>query len=663
METNWHTYWRSPGAAGDATKIAWELPAGVSAGATLWPVPEKLPDPDLTTYIYKDEVVLLTPLKLAAELPAGTLNLKAKVSWLECEVSCIPESDTVQAKVNVGDETKPSKDAPLLEAWLKKLPLSGEGLSAHAWWEKPATGDTRRLILEWDAAKGASEPDFFPDTNPQFEVEGPTEPLHAESGKLSLRKLVKKLSGDWPSQVTGLLVEKVGGREMAFEADLRVLPAAPGAALAASGVPAASLWQMLLYAFCGGLILNVMPCVLPVIALKILGFVAQAKDEPARIRKLGLIYAAGVLVSFLVLAGFVVGLKAAGRQAGWGMQFGNPEFLVVLTVLVTLVALNLFGLFEVNLSGRAMGAAGTLAARHGAAGAFFNGVLATVLATPCTAPFLSIALGFAFAQSPPVIVLMFVTVGLGLASPYVVLSWQPAWLKFLPKPGAWMQRFKVAMGFPMLATAFWLLSLIPIHYGERAWWLGFFLILVALAAWLFGEFFQRGSSRRGLALALTVVVLAIGYGVVLEGRLHWRSPEAGSAQSEHIEASPSGVVWQPWSAEAVASARKEGRPVIVDFTAKWCLTCNTLVKPALENQSVRDRLEQINALPLLGDYTRFPAAITEELKQFGRAGVPLILVYPKNPSEPPFVLPDPSPLRPPSSYSAVIVSYLERAVR
>jgi thiol:disulfide interchange protein DsbD len=344
------------------------------------------------------------------------------------------------------------------------------------------------------------------------------------------------------------------------------------------------------------------------------------------------------------------------------MQFSSPEFLVVLTVLVTLVALNLFGLFEVNLGGRAMGAAGTLAARHGPAGAFFNGVLATVLATPCTAPFLSIALGFAFAQNPPVIVLMFLTVGIGLASPYLILSWQPAWLKFLPKPGPWMQRFKVAMGFPMLATAFWLLSLVPIHYGERSWWLGFFLILLAFAAWLFGEFFQRGRSRRGVALALTLAALATSYGVVLEGRLHWRSPEAGLAQTEGLEAPPSGLAWRPWSAAAVAGARQEGRPVIVDFTAKWCLTCNTLVKPALENPSVCDRVEQINALPLLGDYTRFPPAITDELKQFGRAGVPLILVYPRNPSEPPFVLPDPSPLLPPSHYSAVILSYLERAV-
>src|SRR5439155_16189439 len=217
-----------------------------------------------------------------------------------------------------------------------------------------------------------------------------------------------------------------------------------------------------------------------------------------------------------VLAGLVIGVKAAGHRAGWGMQFGNPQFLIILTVLVTLVGLNLFGLFEINLSGRVLGAAGTLASKHGAAGAFFNGVLATILATPCTAPFLGVALGFAFAaQSAAIIVLMFLTVGLGLALPYVLLSWHPAWLKFLPKPGAWMEKFKIAMGFPMLATAFWLFSLLPIHYGLRAWWLGIFLIIIALAAWVFGEFGQRGRSRRGMAMVVALAFLITGYVVVL----------------------------------------------------------------------------------------------------------------------------------------------------
>ena len=241
-----------------------------------------------------------------------------------------------------------------------------------------------------------------------------------------------------------------------------------------------------------------MPCVLPVIALKILGFVSEARSEPRRVRKLGMIYALGVLLSFLALAAVVIGVKAAGHHAGWGMQFGSPVFIVCLTTLVTLVALNLFGIFEVTLGGRALDTAGELASKHGAAGAFFNGVLATVLATPCTAPFLGAALGFAFAQSASVIVLIFLTVGLGLSAPYILLSWNPAWLKFLPKPGAWMEKFKIAMGFPMLATVVWLFNVAASSYGKNVLWLGIFLVVVAFAAWIFGEFFQRGRRHRGV---------------------------------------------------------------------------------------------------------------------------------------------------------------------
>jgi thiol:disulfide interchange protein DsbD len=394
---------------------------------------------------------------------------------------------------------------------------------------------------------------------------------------------------------------------------------------------------MLLYAFIGGVILNIMPCVLPVIALKILGFVSQARDEPRRVRFLGFVYGIGVLVSFLVLAGLVIGVKAAGQTAGWGMQFGNPQFLVILTVLVTLVALNLFGLFEITPGSRVMNTAGQLASKHGPAGAFFNGVLATVLATPCTAPFLGAALGFAFAQPPSIIILVFLTVGLGLAFPYVLLSWNPAWLKFLPKPGPWMENFKVAMGFPMLATAFWLFSLIPLHYGDRSWWLGLFLTVVAFAAWIYGKFVQQRGSKAALGVAL--VVLLAAYVGIAEAQLKWRAPSAGST-TVAASAEIGGLPWQPWSPEAVSAARADGRPVLVDFTAKWCLTCNTIVKPALESQAVRDKVKEVNALPLLGDYTRFPKNITEELNRYGRAGVPLVLVFPGDPAKPALVLPE-----------------------
>ncbi len=522
MDPRWHIYWRNPGASGMATKIDWQLPAGITPGAIQWPTPEKLPDQDLTTYIYTNEVVLLVPLKLASDLRPGRLDLKANVSWLECDMSCVPGEADVQATLSVGSETRPSKDADLLRTWQTNLPKSAEALSARAWWEKDGAGKSRYLLLEWASPTPAGEADVFPDASDDYEVQPATERIPSEPGKIRLRQEVKQLAGDWPRQISGVLIQQTGSKRLAYEVSLPI--GASNAAAAASpaqpaeiGPAAPSVWKVLIYAFLGGLILNVMPCVLPVLALKILGFVGQAKDEPRRVRALGLIYALGVLVSFLVLAGLVIGVKAAGHKAGWGMQFGNPQFLVLLTALVTLVALNLFGIFEINPGAKVMDTAGTLASKHGPAGAFFNGVLATILATPCTAPFLGAALGFTFTQTAWVIVLVFVVVALGLASPYVVLSWQPSWLRFLPKPGAWMERFKVAMGFPMLATAVWLFSLIPLHYGKRTLWLGLFLVILALAAWIYGEFVQRGHAHRKLGVIACLALLA---GAIFT---HWKA--------------------------------------------------------------------------------------------------------------------------------------------
>ncbi|HEY5912684.1 MAG TPA: protein-disulfide reductase DsbD domain-containing protein [Verrucomicrobiae bacterium] len=660
MDPHWHTYWKNAGASGIPTKVEWKLPKGVTAGEIQWPVPEKLPDPDLTTYIYKDTVVLLVPLTLSADLPPGPLALKVDVSWLECEVQCLPGSGVVEASLRVGPESKLSPDASLLANWEKKLPLQSTPAGARAYWEKAADGDSRPLVLEWKTDAGLTNADFFPYANDDFEVQGPTEKLQSDPGLARLRKQVKKTAGDWPKEVLGLLVQEASGQRSAYQVKLSVGQTASFAA-ATKDTPGAggpsvkgpSLWNMLFYAFIGGLILNIMPCVLPVLALKVLGFVSQAREDPRRARKLGLIYGLGVVSSFLGLALIVIGLQSAGHRAGWGFQFGNPYFLVVMTTLVTLIALNLFGVFEVHLGGRAMDAAATLSSKHGATGAFFNGLLATLLATSCTAPFLGAAVGFAFAQPPPIVLMVLGTVGLGLAAPYVVLSWQPGWLKLLPKPGAWMERFKVLMGFPMLAAAVWLFSIAALHYGDRAFWLAIFLVFVGLAAWVYGEFAQRNRTHVGIAIAAAVAILAGGYAFALEDHLRWRQP-VGQGTST-VENEPGGIQWQRWTPAAVAEARSQGRPVLVDFTAKWCLTCNTIVKPALESASVKQKLRELNGAAFLGDYTGFAPEITDELKRYNRAGVPLVLVFPKKQGAPAIVLPE-------ALTPGMVVNALERAV-
>jgi thiol:disulfide interchange protein len=652
MDPGWHTYWKNPGEAGEATDIKWQLPPGVTAGQIHWPLPEKLPPADVTTYGYENEVVLLVPLTLASNLPAGPLNLAAKVSWLECKESCIPANTTIEARLNIGDETKPSADAAMIEAWNNKVPVADNSAlgSTSAWWKKPPDGDKRPLIIDRkfsDNTATQTKPasvDFFPAASDNYDIQPATETITASSSEIRLRKLVQKFSGEWPKEISGVIVLENGGSRTGIDVKIPVSDQPPAeetisaTANPSSSPPPQPLWQMLIYAFIGGLILNIMPCVLPVIALKILGFVSEARSEPRRVRALGLIYALGVLVSFLALAAVVIGVKTAGRHAGWGMQFGSPVFIVCLTTLVTLVALNLFGVFEVTLGGRALDAAGGLASKHGAPGAFFNGVLATTLATPCTAPFLAPALGFAFSQPAATIVLIFLTVGLGLASPYILLSCNPAWLKFLPKPGAWMEKFKIAMGFPMLATAVWLFNLAYDDYGKNVLWLGIFLVIVALAAWVFGEFVQRGRQRKIVATIATLLLLVGGYALALEKELDWRQamPQAGTGS---LKESPDGIDWQAWSPAAVATARAAGKPVLVDFTADWCLTCQVNKRTSIEIPSVRAKLKSLNAVALIGDYTHFPDAITTELGRFNRAGVPLVLVYPKDAGVPPIVLP------------------------
>ncbi|MBK7999377.1 MAG: hypothetical protein IPK15_11865 [Verrucomicrobia bacterium] len=555
MAPKWHTYWENGGDSGAATKVDWTLPAGITAGEILWPVPEKYEAAGLITYVYHDEIVLLIPLSVAPSATAGKADLSALASWLECSELCLPAKSKVAASLTIGTESVTSPQAARIEAAKKALPQPKPSSFAKAWWESAADGDKRPLLIEWPVTAGALESDFFPHTSTNVTVSASTEFVATNAGTIRLRKQVEKLGATWPSEIAGVIVQREPGAETLSASFIKLAigdtsSATPSSTPSALGnVETKSLFAWLAYAFLGGLILNVMPCVLPVIALKILGFVSQSRENPKRVRTLGLLYTLGVLVSFLILSGIIIGLRLAGQKAGWGIQFSNPQFVIVLAVVVTLVALNLFGVFEVTLGGGALDAASEAASRHGGGGAFMNGVLATVLATPCTAPFLGAALGFASVQPAPVIVLFFLTIGLGLAFPYLLLSWNPTWLKFLPKPGAWMERFKVAMGFPMLATALWL----------------------------------------------------------------------------------------------------------------WCLTCNVSVKPALESKAVLEKLAGINALGLVADYTSYSPVISAELERFGRGGVPLVVVYPADASQPPLVLPEPLPY--PAPYTPTILEALGKAVK
>lgn len=647
MAPQWHTYWKNPGDSGMATEIQWELPAGVTAGEIQWPVPEKYEFEGFYTHVYHDEVVLLVPLTVGADVAPGPTEVRAKVKWLECHEVCIPGSAQISSPLVIAREARASTNAPVLAEWERRLPVESESFKVTASWENEADGDSRSMIVEAGFTSGTGVEDFLPYLEAGHEISAPTEVIAKTDTSLRLRKKVLRF-GDagWPDQFSGIFLGAKGSRPAAYEFVAAIggqpLPTTTAAETAGAAAPLISFWQMLLYAFIGGLILNIMPCVLPVIALKILGFVQQSKEAPARVRRLGLIYGVGVLCSFLALAALVIGVRLAGQAAGWGMQFKSPQFLVAMTVLVMLVALNLFGVFEVNAGSGVMNTAGRLSGREGASGAFFNGVLATVLATPCTAPFLAPALGFALNNQQPLwmVVLFFLTIGAGLAFPYVLLSFQPAWLKFLPKPGPWMERFKQLMGFPMLATAFWLYTLAAPRFGDNGTlWLGLFLVLIGMSVWIWGEFVQRGRTGRMAGRFVAVAVAAVAYLLALETKLHWRDPQVARADSGE-EVVIDGIRWLRWSPEVIARVQDEGRPVVVDFTADWCLTCHTVVKPAIESDAVQARVKDLNAALVIADYTDYPERMTLELQRFNRAGVPMVLVYPGRPGAEPEVIPD-----------------------
>jgi len=642
MADGWHVYWRNPGdEVGMKTRVEWALPKGLSAGPIQWPVPDKTTEKEFDTLTYSGTVLLLVPIEIPADQGAGALNLKAKVRWLECHEECVPGSTTVETSLRIGDVAEASAQAAEIQAARNRVPRKVADLPIRAVWESPDGVDPRKLLVSWKPTAGISAFDVYPfePGNGVAKVSVKTEGMTSENGHLRLRKNVPSGESGWPQRLEGLLVPAGQGTaaepvEFSIPIEPASVQTAKAADVVAEPVSLAELLLKLLSAFVGGLILNVMPCVLPVLALKVLGFVQQAKEEPRRVRTLGLVYGAGVLASFLVLAGVALAVQAAGGTASWSAPFQNPVFRVLITVLITLVALNLFGVFELTLGGSAMQKASDLSSKEGWSGAFFNGVLAAVLATPCTAPFLASALAFAFLQPPLVILLFFVAIGAGLALPFVALCWQPAWLRFLPRPGVWMVRFKVAMGFPMLATAMWLFWFTAGRLGEAGsgvLWFGLFLVVLAMAAWVWGEFVQRSTRGRGWARVATLVLIAAGYFGLLERQLDWRTPSTAKKAK--------GLDWQKWSPAAVDQARREGHPVLVDFTADSCLNCKWNKATAIEIDSTRARIKASGVRVFEGDFTDGDPVIAEELKKHGRRGVPLVLVYSPDPSRPPEVLP------------------------
>jgi thiol:disulfide interchange protein len=599
MLPGWHTYYKEAGDAGMPTRVVWTLPPGFKASELIWQKPSKFTDAGITTYGYNAPNLTGATITPPANF-SGPVKIKAHVSWLCCKDICIPGKADLTLTLPQTDK-EPTKSSNAAD--FEQLGWAGKVTDLVGMDEKKAPAAAVSSTSTNASPPGASGPGA-PSSNTSANS---TTPLNLTNSSNVAD------SGD------SLLTEK----------------------LDVQGEQTISLPLCFLFALIGGFILNFMPCVLPVIALKVVGIVEQAHGDRALIQKHALAFTAGMIGTFLLLAGILIAVRAAGGSAGWGFLFQLPGFLIGMCVVVLLFALSLFGLFYISLPNQ--DSVDKLASRNDLIGTFFKGVLATVLSTPCTAPFLGTALGFAFTQSSLTIALIFLTIGVGMALPYFVLLLRPDMLKFIPKPGVWMERFKESMGFVLMATVVWLLYILGQTTGTdgviRA---VAFLVAISFAAWIIASFtnLSSSSSRKSSIWAVALSVVALSF-YACYGSL----PGYGLTPVKQVSTAPSGgatgaIDWKPYDLSELDKSLKAGKTVFVDFTADWCLTCKVNERTVLDSKPVTDKLKALNVVTMQADYTNQSPAIGKILAKFNRSGVPLYIVFPgKNPTKP-IVLPE-----------------------
>jgi thiol:disulfide interchange protein DsbD len=605
---HWHVYWRNPGASGSAPVIRWKLPEGWEAGAIRWPVPKRIRVGPLTNYGYEDTVTFLVPMQVPEEpLPARRLAVTADAEWLVCREACIPESGRFTLGLNdpdvdnVTDTATSETFAATRKHWPEATTLTGR---------YRLDGDTLALSVGKPDRMAANPAEVWFAANQWGPVDASGVQRWQGTGAVFLLRVP---TGDVPptgnKPLEGLLVAEFedSGSTLRQGYQVRLTAGPPIAEKLTPGLVAA-----LVFALLGGLILNVMPCVLPVLGIKILGFVRETSSENRRLVLHGLIYAAGIMVSFGLLATTLLVLRAGGESLGWGFQLQSPLLVSLLAYLMLLVGLNLVGVFAVG-SGL-MGLGQSLTGLGGLFRSFATGVLAAVVASPCTAPFMGAALGFAITRPTWEALSVFLTLGAGFALPVLLLSLFPAWARFIPKPGPWMQRLQQLLAFPMFATAAWLLWVLSQQTEARAYGAALAgLVVVALAAWVYGQWHPR-SWRLGLLGVGLTVALGLLLGPVAA------PPDTSRPLSADRDE-------RAWSEQAVQQLTAAGRPVFVNFTAAWCITCKVNERVALSTNATRQLFQSRSVAYLVADWTRRDPAISRQLERYGRSGVPLYLLY------------------------------------
>jgi thiol:disulfide interchange protein/DsbC/DsbD-like thiol-disulfide interchange protein len=649
INEHWHVYWVNAGDSGEPPHIAWTLPAGLSAGPMQFPIPQRLPLGPLMDFGYEDEVAFPLTISAAATAKPGPVHLDAQVDWLVCAQVCLPGNAHLGIDLNVQPGAPQPAQEPLVGALGEALTLLPKPLPAGASFSVRA--DSRQFELTLIDGERRATAEFYPYDKDPTDVIANAADQKIEPLRNGIRLYVPR-SPDLAAlphtlhgvfRLSDTLAYDVSAPVVA--SDTPIVPDPPATFAGSAGAIG--------LAFLGGILLNLMPCVFPVLFLKGLALVQTAgageRVQRGDLRRHSLVYALGILASFWAIVAVLLLLRATGSHAGWGFQLQSPVFLAVLASFLFLFALSLAGQFDIGLSLTSVG--GGLAQKQGYAGSFFTGVLATVVATPCTAPFMGAAVGFALAQSGAVPFAVFTALALGLAAPYVLLSWQPAWARLLPRPGAWMEVFKHITAAIFFATVIWLAWVYgQIHaaggaadagVNQIALLMACFLMM-AIAGWVLG----RWPAKWGSGIA-AVLLIALGLAIPLSQARGAKRVDAETASAAQAGAFATNgitngaeVVWQPYSQQALDAAHAAGHPVFIDFTAAWCLSCQYNERVVLKSADVESALLKGGVATMKADWTNSDPAITQKLASVGRAGVPTYVIYPAAASAAADVLPE-----------------------
>ncbi|MFW5947100.1 MAG: protein-disulfide reductase DsbD family protein [Gemmatimonadota bacterium] len=661
LDEGWHTYWENAGDAGSGTIMEWRLPEGFSVSELRYPVPERIPYPPLMSYGYHDEVVLLATVTPPPELDAPSVELAATADFLVCADVCIPATAQLELGLAVDDAPAAATAAPdeagLIRRFRDRLPVERDD------WRLRAARTDSGFVLAARPPEGwagdLAGAYFFPEdgtilTHTETQAGGladgelrltlpaseyMTEEPEVLEGVFVLHDEAPFDDAGHPALVVAVPVERgdVAWADQAVEPLTQ--PAAPAGGASGSvaadpggrsGAASLSLLLALAFAFLGGVILNLMPCVFPILSLKALGFANRGGDR-AGMHRDGLAFGAGVVLTFLAVAGGLIAVRAGGTEVGWGYQLQSPTIVALLAALMVGIGLWLAGVVELGASLTRLGGLGGGEQQS----SFLTGILATVVATPCTAPFMGAAIGAAMLRPTGEALGIFAALGVGMAAPYVGLSFWPAMARRLPKPGRWMETFKQVLSFPMFAVAVWLVWVFGLQVGvDGAARLLFGLLLLALAAWLVGRWPAAVATKRVRLVTRALAALAVVLGTLTTAdAIRAAAPPADDGGSVEVS-------WEPWSEEEVDGYRDAGRPVFVDFTAAWCISCQVNERVALETRAVRAAFREHDVALLKADWTRRDPAITRALAGFGRAGVPLYVLYPAGADAEPRILPE-----------------------